>query len=876
MTSTRNTSESRRARGWSYWYCAGLGALLVLLGVVLGAGGAWLIALGGSWYYLVGGIGLVVSGILLIRPSMAGVGVYLATYVFTIIWAFWEVGTDWWAQVPRLVAPTVILILVLLAIPAIGRPRRAEVRPGRRTAAAAAVALLFLTGAGVAYHMAVPSSAVAQATPPGEEAPAEPAPETDPAPAPKTGPAAVPEGASPTTPPGEQPSAPPRPGETAPTAPAQPSATQAEAAGPSRPPMPQMEVGADWPAYGGTYFAHRYSPLDQIDRNNVSELQRVWTYRTGDMPSEAAEGEYAPETTPVKVGNYLYLCSAMNILISVHAGTGKEQWRYDPQVHADAIPYSASCRGVAYFENPAADPDSPCARRVMEATIDARLIAVDADTGQPCPDFGFNGQVNLREGIGETVPGWYAVTAPPTIVRGVAVVGAQVNDGQAEDAPSGVVRGYDAVTGELVWAWDMCKPDLRGEPPEGEVYTRGTPNMWTTTAADEELGYVYLPTGNSAVDYYGGNRADCENEYSTALVAIDATTGEEVWHFQSVHYDVWDYDLGSQPTLIDFPAEGGSVPAIILPSKQGDIYILDRRTGESLFPVEERPVPTGGVEPENLSDTQPFSAYHTLAKDPLEERDMWGISPLDQLWCRIQFHRATYDGIYTPPTLETHFIQYPGYNGGSDWGSVAVDMERGILVANYNDMPNFNRLLTREEADERDLTPIYVPHGEHDNPQVGAPYAIDVNAGWRLGFTGLMCKQPPYGGIRAIDLETGETIWDHPLGEARANGPFGIPSMLPIRIGTPNNGGPLITAGGLIFIAAATDNLIRAIDIDTGEVLWEDELPAGGQATPITFEVQGRQYIVFMAGGHHFMETPIGDYVLAWALPMDDENGTSQ
>jgi quinoprotein glucose dehydrogenase len=374
-------------------------------------------------------------------------------------------------------------------------------------------------------------------------------------------------------------------------------------------------------------------------------------------------------------------------------------------------------------------------------------------------------------------------------------------------------------------------------------------------------------------DFYGSLRKPYENEFNSSLVAIDVTTGKPVWHFQTVHYDVWDYDLGSQPTLVDIPIDGKTVPAVVLPSKQGEIYVLDRRTGKSLFPVEERKVPTGaGVEPDKMSPTQPFSGYATLAKPPLREVDMWGMSPLDQMWCRIQYHQVAYDGEYTQPRTDKDYIEYPGYNGGSDWGSVAVDPVRGILVANYNNMANYNRLLTRAEADKLGLKPINVPHkpvkgGYYEySPQAQAPYALQGNPGWRQ-FTGLMCTRPPYGGIRAIDLATGKTIWDEPLGEARENGPFGIPSMLPFNIGTPNNGGALVTASGLIFIAAATDSLIRAIDIKTGKVVWTDKLPAGGQATPMTFEENGRQYIGFMAGGHHFMGTAAGDYVLAYALP---------
>jgi quinoprotein glucose dehydrogenase len=563
----------------------------------------------------------------------------------------------------------------------------------------------------------------------------------------------------------------------------------------------------------------------------------------------------------------------MGIVIGLDAATGLERWRHDPEVPTDAIPYGATCRGVAYFEVPDAAPDELCARRILWGTLDARLLAVDAGSGAPCADFGQNGTVDLNDGIGETVPGWYAVTSPPTIVRGVAVMGAQVKDGQAENAPSGVVRGYDAVTGELAWAWDLGNPGETGEPPEGEVYTRGTPNMWTIASGDEELGLVYLPLGNSSVDYYGSNRSEAENEYATSLVAIDVTTGEPAWHFQTVYRDVWDYDLGSQATLIDYPGADGMVPALVLPSKQGDLYILDRRTGEPLVPFEERPAPQGGVEPEYLSPAQPFSQFHTLAQRDLTERDMWGFTPIDQLWCRIRFRQATYDGIYTPPTTDTRWIQYPGYNGGSDWGGVAVDPVRGVIVANYNDMPNHNRLIPREEAEEAGLAPIYAPGSGEETalgeagPQIGAPYAIQVNAGWRVPLTGLLCKEPPYGGIRAIDIATGEALWDRPFGTARKNGPFGIPSYLPLDIGTPNNGGSVVTASGLIFIAAATDDLFRAIDIATGETLWETALPAGGQANPFMFEADGRQFVGLMAGGHHFMETPVGDYVLAWALP---------
>lgn len=811
------------------WPLVAIGVIFILVGLPLVIGGAWLLMLGGSFYYLPAGLALVASGTLLALGRPLGAWIYTGLYVLTLLWALWEVGLNGWALVPRVVAPTVLMAVLIAALPLL-LPR------GRRTAligGGALAVLLILGGILVGFaNRAGPSLSV----PAGSGDMAEPG---------------------------------------------------------------LYQTGADWPAFGGTYAARRYSPLTQINRDNVEELERVWLFHTEDLP----EDKWGAETTPLKIGDTLYLCTARNELIALDAATGEQRWRYDPEVSDDWIPYTAACRGVAYYDarrtavaQPASEtPSSPiragqgadasCATRIIEGTLDGRLIAVDARTGRPCPGFGENGQVDIKRGMGEVIPGMVSMTSAPTIVRGVVVTGHQVLDGQYNEAPSGVIQGFDAVTGELRWAWDMTRPDLDGLPPEGETYTRGTPNMWTTATGDEQLGLVYLPMGNSAADYYSSDRSEAENRFATSLVALDVTTGKPVWSFQTVHIDVWDYDLGSQATLIDYPSDAGAVPALVLPSKQGDLYILDRRTGVPLVDVEERPVPGGGVEPKMRSATQPFSDFHTLARDDLTERNMWGMSPIDQMICRIGFRRAEYDGIYTPPSTERRWIQYPGYNGGSDWGGVAVDPRRGVIIANYNDMPNYNRLVPREQANERGWYPRGHPELKEDagmpasrggvpdgaegagDPQWGVPYAIDVNAGWRMGFTGMLCKQPPYGGIRAIDIRTGRTLWDRPLGQARKNGPFGIPSMLPIDIGTPNNGGSVVTAGGLIFIAAATDDLIRAIDIETGETVWTDVLPAGGQAAPIVYEEDGRQFLVLMTGGHHFMETPRGDQVIAWALP---------
>ena len=801
-------------RGFGYWAVIVLALIMVLFGLPILGGGVWLITLGGSWYYGLAGLGLVLSAYFLFRHSITGVWAYLITFIGTLVWALWESGLNGWAQVPRLVAPTVILVLVLLAIPAL----RGRLGVPRGAFAATAVGILALGASAMVLTSVRQTTLFAQEITP---------------------PIAVP--------------------------------TVPVAAAPAAVEYATLQTGADWPAYGGSHHATRYSPLDQITPDNVAQLEVAWEFRTGDLPE--GDEAFGNQNTPIKIGDRLFVCSALNKVSALDAASGAEFWTYDPEVSPDAIGYNATCRGLAYYATPDAAAGDLCATRVLLQTLDARLIAIDTQTGQLCPDFGNAGIVNLMDGIGDSAPGFYSPTSPPTVVRNIAVVGSQVSDGQTREAPSGVIRGYNAQTGALEWAWDMVNPDQTNPLPDGEIYTPGTPNMWTIASGDDALGLVYLPLGNSAVDYWGGDRSEAENAYSTALVALDVTDGEVRWFYQTVHYDIWDYDLGSQGTLADFPTPQGPVPALILPTKQGQFFIFDRATGEPLVTIEEQAVPTGGVEPERLSPTQPHvTDFPNQIKPDIEERHMWGMTPLDQLWCRIQFRQASYQGPYTPPTTDTSWIQYPGYNGGSDWGGIAIDTGRNILVSNYNDTPNYNRLVPREEVDALGIVPIGDPNyssNSHNgiSPQALTPFGIEVNAGWRVPFTGMLCKEPPYGGIMAIDLDSRQVLWDKPFGSARKNGPFGIPSMLPIDIGTPNNGGTAVTATGLIFVAATTDDLIRAISIETGEVLWEAELPAGGQATPMIYEAQGRQMVVINAGGHNFMETPIGDYFIAYALP---------
>jgi len=618
---------------------------------------------------------------------------------------------------------------------------------------------------------------------------------------------------------------------------------------------------AEWPSYGGDPGGARYSTLDDIRADNLSQLEIAWTYRTGDVADGKGKFEEtsAFELTPLMVDGTLFACTPFNRVLALDPETGAKRWDFDPGIDLTAnYANQFVCRGVATWLDPDRGDGEACKRRIFTATNDARLFALDAATGERCADFGDAGEVDLNPGVGEQLwRGEYQVTSPPAVAGDLVVVGSAVGDNQRVDAPSGVVRGFDARTGALRWAWDLSPPG--GGPGETSEagYMLGTPNVWAPISVDEARGLVFVPTGNPSPDYWGGRRGQIDH-YGSSVVALRAESGEVVWSFQTVHHDLWDYDVSSQPALTTLRRGGESVPAVVQATKMGLLFTLHRETGEPLFEVEERPVPQGGAPGEILSPTQPFPVKPPpLVRHSLSPEDAWGITPFDRGGCREKLEALRYDGIYTPPTLQGS-LMYPGNAGGANWGSVAVDPERQILIARVSDFPFAVTLLPGESFErERRENP-----GVEISPQRGTPYAMRREP--VLSWLGVPCNSPPWGSLVAVDLAAGEIRWQVAHGTIRDLAPL----PLPIKLGTPGIGGPLVTASGLVFIGAALDDYLRAFDVETGEELWKGRLPAGGQATPMTYRVRpgGKQYVVIAAGGHGRAGTRLGDYIVAFAL----------
>ena len=627
---------------------------------------------------------------------------------------------------------------------------------------------------------------------------------------------------------------------------------------------------AEWLDYGNDRGGSRYSPLTQINPENVRHLEIAWEYHTGDVSDGSGDvsSTTAFEATPILVEGMLYVPSPFNRVIALDPETGEERWTYDPEIDLTGnYANQLICRGVTYWEDSAEEP-GPSSRRIFTATNDARLIALDATTGKPCEGFGASGQIDLNAGAGKQKwKGEYQVTSPPVVSGNVVIVGSAISDNSRTNAPSGVVRAFDTRTGELLWDWDLAPP---GYEPADDMkseagYALGTPNVWGPMSIDEERDMLFVPTGNPAPDYYGGLRSKEGDEfaldyYGSSVVALRASTGEILWRFQTVHHDLWDFDVPAQPTLANVMHEGIIVPAVIQATKMGFVFTLHRETGEPLFEVEERPVPQSDVPGEKSSPTQPFPVKPPpLVRQTLSADDAWGLIWIDRNDCREKLKGLRFEGMYTPPGLNEPTLMYPGNGGGSNWGGIAVDPERQILVANTMDLPWVVSLIPADElAEARKNNP-----GVEIGSQTGTPFGMRREM--LVSKFGLPCNPPPWGTLAAIDLVTGSILWQEPLGTVRDLAP--IP--LPIKYGVPNLGGPLVTASGLIFIGAAMDNYIRAFDLETGEEIWKARLPAGGQATPMTYRLTatGKQFVVIAAGGHGRADTKLGDSVVAFALP---------
>lgn len=621
---------------------------------------------------------------------------------------------------------------------------------------------------------------------------------------------------------------------------------------------------ADWPFWGGDEGASHYSPLEQITPENVAALEIAWTHRSGDYFDGSGYSKVtALQVTPIVVNDLLYYCTPFMRVFALDPETGEERWSFDPKLqqrHGEG-PYPLICRGVAYWEAEEATEDV-CSKRIFYGTADSDLIALDADTGEPCTDFGVEGRVALREGVGDAA-GWeYAPTSPPQVIGDRVVIGAYIADNVRVDAPAGVVRAFDARSGERVWGWDTAPPGWpRPDPSLGVSFTPGTPNVWSIVTSDSDRGLVFVPTGNPSPDLYGGQR-DGIDYYGSSTVALEAETGEVAWHWQSVHHDVWDFDTPSPPTLFQIPGVGAGVAAVAQATKMGHVFLLDRETGAPLYPVEERPVPQDGALGETLSPTQPFPTHppplHPLALDP---EDAFGFTPIDRAYCRKKIERYRWDGLFTPPTTEGS-IQMPHTAGGMNWGGVAIDPERGTLIVNQTHAAVVNKLIPREEYERLDATQYVYPDELY--AMRGTPYGV-LRFGLFSQF-GAPCNPPPWGSLTAVDLRTGEVKWQQPYGTLRGAAPF--PLWLMLRgYGSPTFGGGISTASGLYFIGASLDRYFRAIDVETGEELWRDRLPFMAAAVPLSYRLEedGRQFVVIAAGGNPLAE--MGDAVVAYALP---------
>ena len=777
-----------------------LTALFSVIGIVLAVGGVWLLALDGSAYYAISGVLFLIIATLLKRRRSSAHLMYALLLAGSLVWALWESGFDWWPLASRMG------LWLALALPLMIFVRR---------------------NAFQANKILLPVWIVCTAL------------------------------------------------TLSPLAMQDPTAVEGTMA--NRVIDPDANIGfadkSEWRAYGRTNLGQRFSPVNQITVDNIDDLELAWEYQTGDTkgPRDVTETTY--QVTPLKLGNALYLCTPHNWLIALNADTGEELWKYDAKVPAESQRQHQTCRGVSYlpssdvdeasYQNVAVKVNQPseqlepvqCNAQLFMPTSDARLLAFDPTTGALCENFADAGVLDLMHNMPYTQSGYYYSTSPPLVANGRVVVAGAVNDNYDINSPSGVIRAYDVKTGELVWNWDSGHPDDTSPIGPDETYAVSSPNSWSVASADEELGLAYFPMGNRTPDQLGMYRSPAEEKYATSVVALSLETGQAQWVQQFVHHDLWDMDTPAQPVLLDLETDEGKQPALVVPTKQGDVYVLNRATGEPIFPITEEPAPQGALPGDFTAPTQPTSAV-SFKPEPLTEAKMWGATPIDQMLCRIEFNSLDYEGRYTPPSEKGALI-YPGNFGVFNWGSVAVDPRRQVMFGMPLYLAFTSKLVAKDGQDLGETN-----RGEQGlNENAGAPYAVEM--GPFLSPIGIPCQQPPWGYVAGVDLQTGKTAWQHKNGTIEDLTPL----KLPIKMGVPGIGGPIITDSGVVFMAASVDNYLRAYNIKTGTQIWQARLPAGGQATPMTYiNSQGEQMVVQVAGGHGSIGTTIGDYVLAYKL----------
>ncbi|NIF00281.1 membrane-bound PQQ-dependent dehydrogenase, glucose/quinate/shikimate family [Pantoea sp. Acro-805] len=777
--------------------------VLAILALALLYMGGKLLMLGGSAFYALMAVGLLITAILLFRNQRSALALYAVLMWITLAWIIWEVGFDKWQWIPR--GDLFGVIGLWLAMPWVVKP----LYQGERrfhTFLGGTVIVMIVVVIGLCFYDPLP---------------------------------------------------------------------QAGTITNAREQTSERGAANDWTAYGGTTDGQRFSALNQITKDNVKNLAVAWTYHTGDLRQDADASEYTFEATPLKANGMLYFCTPHNEVHALDPETGAVKWKYTPNKDRSYLQQHQTCRGVSYYEqSPVAAQDSAaapaiCRKRIFNATTDAQLIALDADTGKPCADFGTNGVVDLHANMGEVRPHALMQTAAPLVAGKLVIVGGSVMDnGFNSGNPSGVIRAYDAETGRLVWNFDPANPDSTSPIAAGQNYPQDTPVAWGTLSADLKNGLVYVPFGNASPDEVGIERDANSNteKFRDALVALDLQTGAFKWRYQSSNHDLWDRDNPSQPSLLDIDYQGQKQPVVILPTKTGNLFVLNRLTGQPVYPVNQVKVSTeGGVPGEKFAATQPVSSLNFIP-DPLTEKSMWGITPFDQMSCRMDFRSLRYDGNPWTPATEAGSLIFPGNIGVFNWGSVAVDPQRQMLIAAPVRLAYKYNLIKRTPQTETQR--LFTKDGQpYWNENFQGDYAIHIQQ--LASGLGIPCIAPPWGRMVGVDLKTGKTEWLRRVGVTKNLKTSFLPGRFPIGfpMGMVAHGGPLLTAGDLVFHGATADNFFRAYDSTTGELLWQIELSAGAQATPSTFMGKdGKQYVVIAAGGHGSLGTQAGDSVVAFRL----------